>query len=50
MIVYPQAIATCLPCNPEGCWDWWGYTGSNFAVKSDPQMRAIVNMVHALGG
>jgi hypothetical protein len=50
VIVYPQAIASVLPYNPEGCWDWWGYTGSNFAVKSAPQMTAIVNMIHALGG
>ena len=50
VIVYPQAIASVLPSNPEGCWDWWGYTGSNFAVKSAPQMTAIVNMVDALGG
>ena len=50
VVLYPQAISSVLPLNPEGCWDWWGYDGSNFAVKSAPQMTAIVNMVHALGG
>jgi hypothetical protein len=50
VVLYPQAIASVLPYNPEGCWDWYGYDGSNFAVKSAPQMTAIVNMVHALGG
>ena len=49
-ILYPQAIASIVPYNPEGCWDWWGYDGPNFAVKSAPQMVAIMNMVHALGG
>ena len=24
IILYPQAIATVS--NPNGCWDWWGYT------------------------
>jgi poly(3-hydroxybutyrate) depolymerase len=50
VILYPQAISSVLPYNPEGCWDWWGYDGSNFAVKSAPQMTSIVAMVHALGG
>jgi poly(3-hydroxybutyrate) depolymerase len=49
-ILYPQAIASVVPDNPEGCWDWWGYDGSHFAVKSAPQMVTIVNMVSALGG
>lgn len=50
VILYPQAIASVLPFNPEGCWDWWGYDGPDFAVKSAPQMVTIMNMVHALGG
>jgi hypothetical protein len=49
-ILYPQAIASVVPYNPEGCWDWWGYDGPDFAVKSAPQMITIMNMVHALGG
>ena len=50
VILYPQAVASVIPFNPDGCWDWWGYDGSNFAVKSAPQMVTIMNMVHALGG
>jgi Esterase PHB depolymerase len=50
VILYPQAIASIIPVNPEGCWDWWGYDGPNFAVKSAPQMVAIMKMVSALGG
>lgn len=38
--------------NPEGCWDWWGYTTptdlQGYATKDAPQMRTIVNMVDAL--
>jgi poly(3-hydroxybutyrate) depolymerase len=50
VILYPQAIASVIPFNPEACWDWWGYDGSSFAVKSAPQMVTIMNMAHALGG
>ena len=50
VILYPQATASVIPANPEGCWDWWGYDGANYAVKSAPQMVTIMNMVHALGG
>jgi poly(3-hydroxybutyrate) depolymerase len=49
VVLYPQAVSSILPFNPQGCWDWWGYDGSNFAVQSAPQMSAIVSMVHALG-
>jgi poly(3-hydroxybutyrate) depolymerase len=50
VVLYPQAIPSVLPYNPEGCWDWWGYDGGNFAVHGAPQMVATMNMVHALGG
>lgn len=42
--------------NPQGCWDWWGYTNSGFgdslryATRDAPQMRAIMKMVGALAG
>jgi poly(3-hydroxybutyrate) depolymerase len=51
VVLYPQAIPSYVwPYNPQGCWDWWGYDGADFAVKSAPQMTAITAMVHALGG
>jgi hypothetical protein len=36
------------PSNPLGCWDWWGYTGTNYALKSAPQMAPIMAMVSRL--
>ncbi len=48
VVVYPQTIAT--GSNPLGCWDFWGYTGASYALKSAPQMRAIVGMVDRLLG
>src|SRR5450830_505330 len=49
LVLYPQAIASpAQPRNPEGCWDWWGYTGADYALKSAPQMTAIMAMVHQI--
>jgi poly(3-hydroxybutyrate) depolymerase len=49
MVLYPQVNkSSYLPSNPEGCWDWWGYTGSNYAYKSGSQMKAIKAMVDHL--
>ncbi|MBK8336849.1 MAG: hypothetical protein IPL03_09730 [Sterolibacteriaceae bacterium] len=42
--------------NPQGCWDWWGYTNASFgdalryASRDAPQMRAIMSTVGALAG
>ena len=46
LVLYPQVNKS--PSNPEGCWDWWGYTGPNYANKSSPQMKAIMAMVKRL--
>ena len=32
IILYPQAKSSLLS-NPNGCWDWWGYTNSNYGKK-----------------
>jgi len=37
-----------VPFNPQGCWDWFGYTGANYATKSGLQMMAIKSMISAL--
>jgi len=30
------------------CWDWWGFSGSNYALQDGIQMKTIKNMVDAL--
>ena len=45
VVLYPQTKATAL--NPKGCFDWWGYTGQNYASKLGLQMRAVWNMIEA---
>lgn len=48
LVLYPQVNKSMTPFNPQGCWDWWGYTGQNYAYKSGPQMKAIKAMVNRL--
>ena len=37
-----------LPLNPEGCWDWWGYSGADYTVRSGVQIQAIAAMIGRL--
>jgi poly(3-hydroxybutyrate) depolymerase len=46
IVLFPQAKASTY--NPEGCWDWWGYTGLDFLGKEAPQIKAIWAMVEQL--
>ncbi|CAF3273580.1 unnamed protein product [Rotaria socialis] len=53
IILYPQAVATntvnsaggaSIP-NPNGCWDWVGWYGADFSVKSGKQSAAAKKMI-----
>lgn len=48
VILYPQAVTTYN--NPNGCWDWWGYTGADYATRGGVQIRTLRAMVDALAG
>jgi len=58
IVLYPQAIArygwggfgfnTSFVFNPNGCWDWWGYTGPAYATRNAPQIRAVQAMIDRL--
>ena len=66
VVLYPQVRASRLPAsavgqtyrmNPEGCWDFWGYTdplgdvhgvARHFARRTAPQLSAVKRMVDAL--
>lgn len=49
IVLYPQVNSSyTIPFNPQGCWDWWGYSGPNYALKSGVQMQAIYNMITTL--
>jgi poly(3-hydroxybutyrate) depolymerase len=46
VILFPQISASTY--NPEGCWDWWGYTGLDYLGKDAPQIAALWAMVQRL--
>ena len=49
IILYPQTQATHLgPFNPKGCWDWWGYTGPDFAFRDGLQIEAVRSVLDQL--
>ena len=50
VVLYPQAAKSLLmPLNPQGCWDWWGYTGPGYATREGPQLLTLRRMLAALG-
>lgn len=50
VVLYPQAAKSLFwPFNPQGCWDWWGYSGANYATRDGLQLRAVHRMLRALG-
>lgn len=56
VVLYPQTVpmttswfgATLPWPNPKACWDWWGYTGPDFANKQGAQPQAIKAMIDAI--
>lgn len=48
-VLYPQTRASFAPLNPQACWDWWGYSGADYATRDGVQLRWLVRTVHALG-
>ncbi|MGF1641439.1 MAG: hypothetical protein ACFCUO_10875 [Rhodospirillales bacterium] len=56
VVLYPQAAPRTttlfgleLPWpNPLGCWDWWGFTGPDYAVRRGGQIAAIKAMIDRL--
>jgi poly(3-hydroxybutyrate) depolymerase len=50
VLLFPQIEPSYQPLNPMGCWDWWGYEGDDFAVRSAPQIKAVRRMIGDLLG
>lgn len=56
VVLYPQTTnrsglafgSSKWVLNPKGCWDWWGYTGDNYATRDSVQMRAVRSMIDTL--
>ena len=46
IILFPQIASSAV--NPQGCWDWWGYSGLDYLSKDAPQISALWKMVERL--
>ena len=56
IVLFPQVVprygwtgGLAWVFNPRGCWDWWGYTDSEYATRSGRQIKAIQAMIERLG-
>lgn len=46
IVLFPQVDPG--PLNPQGCWDWWGYTGREYLTRNGPQIVAVRRMLERL--
>jgi poly(3-hydroxybutyrate) depolymerase len=46
VILFPQIAGSMV--NPNGCWDWWGYSDIDYLGKDAPQIAAIWAMAERL--
>jgi poly(3-hydroxybutyrate) depolymerase len=45
IVLYPQTASAKAP---NGCWDWWGYTGAGYHLQAAPQIDAVRRMIERL--
>jgi poly(3-hydroxybutyrate) depolymerase len=49
VVLYPQTKNSMfMPLNPQGCWDWWGYTDSDYATQNGQQIKAVKQIAQSL--
>jgi poly(3-hydroxybutyrate) depolymerase len=49
VLAFPQVEKSLVaPLNPHGCWDWWGYTGADYASRSGAQMKTLADWIKGL--
>jgi poly(3-hydroxybutyrate) depolymerase len=45
VVLYPQVESSMF--NPQGCWDWWGYTGAEYDQKTGKQIAGVAALIDA---
>ena len=53
VVLYPYAkrgMNTANAYNPNGCFDWWGYTNQDYSFKSGIQIQFVKNLIDAVSG
>ncbi|GIX38329.1 MAG: depolymerase [Silanimonas sp.] len=48
VVVYPQARSSYVPLNPNACWDWWGYGGSDYDTRTGGQVAFVAALIDRL--
>ncbi len=49
VVLYPQTKKSLfMPLNPQGCWDWWGYSSDDYANRKGSQISAVTNMIKSI--
>jgi poly(3-hydroxybutyrate) depolymerase len=50
MILFPQTWITenNFPYNPKGCWDWFGWTGDNYATNSGAETKWLMDFIRSV--
>ncbi|MFP5519050.1 MAG: prolyl oligopeptidase family serine peptidase [Bdellovibrionia bacterium] len=43
VVVFPATQRSAR--NPNGCWDWFGYTGEDYLLRDGPQMLFLKNII-----
>ena len=46
IVLFPQTAIAAF--NPQGCWDWWGYTTRDYLARNAPQIVAVHRMLERL--
>lgn len=49
VILYPQGVGTGrFGGNPNGCWDWWGFSTPDYDTRDGLQLKAVKRMIERL--
>lgn len=49
VLAFPQVQKSAVaPINPHGCWDWWGYSGEDYAWRTGAQQTVVVDWIRSL--
>jgi poly(3-hydroxybutyrate) depolymerase len=46
VLAFPQVVPGAL--NPYACWDWWGYTGTDYRWRNGKQMVVVTDWIKNL--
>jgi hypothetical protein len=50
MILFPQTWISkeSFPYNPKGCWDWYGWTGDNYATNQGVEAKWLMKYIKSI--